>query len=169
MTNGHVYTKSASSGRSYTVSIAVPGSVIDNTQTMEAATAVAGQIARTAAIFNIDEVIVIDDAQKQEAGTVGSGAAFLARVLQFMETPQYLRRYWPKQRLQPVFPLVTVQSLNHSILNGTLVLMNSTLLQGKAVAMTVGKPVTVATFGQQSATVPNGLSSTCHVVHRHHQ
>ena len=79
-------------GRHYTVSIAIPGSVIDNTQTTELATAVAGQIARTAAIFKIDEVIVIDDAANKQEGTVGAGAAFLARVLQFMETPQYLRR-----------------------------------------------------------------------------
>ena len=74
--------------------MAVPGSVIDNTQTMELATAVAGQIARTAAIFNIDEIIVIDDSPAAEgsSSSVGAGAAFLARVLQFMETPQYLRK-----------------------------------------------------------------------------
>ena len=82
----------APQGRPYTVSIAIPGSVIDNTQTTELATAVAGQIARTAAIFKIDEVIVIDDAANKQEGTVGAGAAFLARILQFMETPQYLRR-----------------------------------------------------------------------------
>ena len=29
----------------------------------------------------------------REPGMVGSGAAFLARLLQYMETPQYLRRY----------------------------------------------------------------------------
>lgn len=39
----------------------VPGSVIDNAQTAELATSVAGQIARSACIFNIDEVIVLDD------------------------------------------------------------------------------------------------------------
>lgn len=93
-TNGHV-TASPAVGRPYTVSITVPGSVIDNTQTVELATAVAGQIARTAAIFNIDEVIVIDDCPAGEPGSVGAGAAFLARVLQFMETPQYLRKYVP--------------------------------------------------------------------------
>lgn len=92
-TNGHTTAAVPSTGRPYTVSIAVPGSVIDNTQTMELATAVAGQIARTAAIFNIDEVIVIDDSPAAEPGSVGAGAAFLARVLQFMETPQYLRKY----------------------------------------------------------------------------
>lgn len=42
-------------GRAWTVSIAVPGSIIDNTQNLEFATFVAGQIARTAAIFNVDE------------------------------------------------------------------------------------------------------------------
>ena len=44
-----------------TITIAVPGSVIDNAQTLELATAVAGQLARAAAVFNADEVVVIDD------------------------------------------------------------------------------------------------------------
>lgn len=44
------------------MTLALPGSVIENTQTLERATAVAGLVARTAAIFCIDEVIVIDDA-----------------------------------------------------------------------------------------------------------
>lgn len=42
--------------RQWTLSIAVPGSIIDNTQTFEQATAIAGQLARAAAIFNVDEV-----------------------------------------------------------------------------------------------------------------
>ncbi|KAK9842784.1 hypothetical protein WJX74_002415 [Apatococcus lobatus] len=74
-----------------TLSICVPGSVVDNCQTREQATIVAGQIARTAAIFNVDEVVVIDDSGAR-AGEVGAGAAFLARILQYMETPQYLRK-----------------------------------------------------------------------------
>lgn len=45
-----------------TLSIAVAASVIDNVQSAELATLVAGQIARTAAIFNVDEVVVIDEA-----------------------------------------------------------------------------------------------------------
>lgn len=44
------------------MSLAVPGSVIENTQTMELATAVAGLLARTAAVFCVDEVVVVDDA-----------------------------------------------------------------------------------------------------------
>jgi hypothetical protein len=82
----------STSGRRWTVSMAVPGSIIDNTQNIEFATFVAGQVARTAAIFNVDEVVVFDDTADRDAATVSSGTAFLARVVQFMETPQYLRK-----------------------------------------------------------------------------
>ena len=124
-------------GRAWTLSIAVPGSIIDNTQNTEFATFVAGQVARTAAIFNVDEasetpfthletsqpihkaleqqmtaqhagharsvcavrvsrecglqVVVIDEEPKGD-DSVSAGAAFLARVLQYQETPQYLRK-----------------------------------------------------------------------------
>lgn len=44
-----------------TVSIAIASSVIDNAQTAELATSLSGQIARTAAIFNVDEVVVLDE------------------------------------------------------------------------------------------------------------
>ena len=44
-----------------TLSMAVSSAAIDNVQSNELATAMAGQIARTAAIFNVDEVIVIDE------------------------------------------------------------------------------------------------------------
>jgi len=43
-------------GRTWTVSIALPGNILDNAQTPELRAALAGQIARAAAIFNIDEV-----------------------------------------------------------------------------------------------------------------
>lgn len=46
----------APAGRSYTVSIAVAASCIENAQNLELATLLAGQIARAAAIFNVDEV-----------------------------------------------------------------------------------------------------------------
>ena len=49
------------SGRSYTVSLALPGSIIDNAQSAELRTYLAGQIARAAAVFNIDEVVVFNE------------------------------------------------------------------------------------------------------------
>ncbi|XP_022762034.1 putative methyltransferase C9orf114 homolog isoform X3 [Durio zibethinus] len=86
-----------------TVSIAIAGSIIDNAQSLELATRLAGQIARAATIFRIDEVVVFDN--KSRPGNSGAfttqnnksnenerGAAFLVRILQYLETPQYLRK-----------------------------------------------------------------------------
>ncbi|KAK9805844.1 hypothetical protein WJX73_006812 [Symbiochloris irregularis] len=104
LANGHCATDGAPSvwphssfwpkrRRKQTISVALAASVIDVAQTLELATFLAGQIARTAAIFNIDEVVVIDDSEGSGVDSkVGESAAFLARVLQFMETPQYLRK-----------------------------------------------------------------------------
>ncbi|XP_010546891.1 PREDICTED: putative methyltransferase C9orf114 [Tarenaya hassleriana] len=83
-----------------TVSIALPGSIIDNAQSLELATRLAGQIARAATIFRIDEVVVFenrrgsgnDSAVNNSSGGDESGAAFLIRILQYLETPQYLRK-----------------------------------------------------------------------------
>ncbi|KAJ9556863.1 hypothetical protein OSB04_011477 [Centaurea solstitialis] len=85
-----------------TVSIALPGSIIDNTQSFELATRLAGQIARAATIFRIDEVVVFDNQGKSpddlHVTTVDtsdeneSGTAFLIRILKYLETPQYLRK-----------------------------------------------------------------------------
>lgn len=89
-------------GREYTVSIAVPGSVLDNAQSPELRTYLAGQVARAAAVFAVDEVIVFDDeasgkpetteGEFQGVGKKGGGCVQLARILQYLECPQYLRR-----------------------------------------------------------------------------
>ncbi|XP_068660155.1 uncharacterized protein [Aristolochia californica] len=85
-----------------TVSIAVAGSIIDNAQSHDLATRLAGQIARAATIFRIDEVVVFDNkgSSSQNFGVMetedmdrnDSGATFLVRILNYLETPQYLRR-----------------------------------------------------------------------------
>ncbi|CAI5516556.1 unnamed protein product [Closterium sp. Naga37s-1] len=85
-----------------TISIAVLGSIIDNTQSLERATAVAGQIARAAVIFKVHEIVVYDDWDAEGDSSAprgwrgerfsGSAGSFLARVLQYLDTPQYLRR-----------------------------------------------------------------------------
>ncbi|CEG45318.1 Uncharacterized conserved protein [Plasmopara halstedii] len=85
-------------GRAYTLSMAIPGSILDNAQTKELKTYLAGQVARAAVIFQVDEIIVFDD---QLGNSVSTGApkkraqdchVFMARILQYLETPQYLRR-----------------------------------------------------------------------------
>ena len=54
-------TGTSSSPQHRTVAIAVSAAAIDNAQSPELATAMAGQIARTAAVFNVDEIVVIDE------------------------------------------------------------------------------------------------------------
>jgi methyltransferase len=46
------------------------------------------------AVFRIDEVVVFDSDPAAENGGAGqeSGARFLVRILEYLETPQYLRR-----------------------------------------------------------------------------
>ncbi|XP_060657989.1 putative methyltransferase C9orf114 [Drosophila nasuta] len=94
-----------------TVSIAVPGSILENAQSAELRAYVAGQIARAACIFRVNEVIVFDDvgvataretkrsyeqddAQGNASATVRSSSLQLARILQYLECPQYLRKYF---------------------------------------------------------------------------
>ena len=78
-----------------------------------------GQLARALVIFNIDEVIIFDEGGKDRiTGGGGKGTTegeyksvgnkkssekdpnvFLARVLQYLETPQYLRKsFFPKHK-----------------------------------------------------------------------
>ncbi|GER25098.1 hypothetical protein STAS_00667 [Striga asiatica] len=85
-----------------TITIALPGSIIDNAQSLELATRLAGQIARAATIFRIDEVVIFDNKSvsrdvsaetlENDLGEDESGAAFLVRILRYLETPQYLRK-----------------------------------------------------------------------------
>ena len=91
-------------GRPYTVSLALPGSILDNAQSPELRTYLAGQVARALAVFSIDEVIVFDDEAKLSVNDSslegefegiqkkGHGCIQLARILQFLECPQYLRK-----------------------------------------------------------------------------
>ncbi|PWY79458.1 DUF171-domain-containing protein [Aspergillus sclerotioniger CBS 115572] len=48
-------------GRSHTLSIAIPGSIIANAHSIEQKTLLAGIVARALAVFCVDEVIIIDD------------------------------------------------------------------------------------------------------------
>lgn len=49
------------SGRSWTVSIAVPSSIVDNAQSPELRSYLIGQIARSLVIYNVDEIVVYDE------------------------------------------------------------------------------------------------------------
>lgn len=90
-------------GRMQTVTIALPGSIIDNAQTKELKTYLAGQIARAAVIFQVDEIVIYDDHLGQKTKNASQASetlqrdaydchVFLMRILQYLETPQYLRK-----------------------------------------------------------------------------
>ncbi|XP_067328326.1 uncharacterized protein [Anolis sagrei] len=95
-------------GRHHTLSVAVPGSILDNAQSPELRTYLAGQIARSCAVFSVDEVVVFDE-RGEDAKTVegdfeglkarGQACVQLARILQYLECPQYLRKsFFPKHQ-----------------------------------------------------------------------
>uniref|UniRef100_A0A672RX01 28S rRNA (uridine-N(3))-methyltransferase n=1 Tax=Sinocyclocheilus grahami TaxID=75366 RepID=A0A672RX01_SINGR len=96
------------SGRLYTLSVALPGSVMDNAQSPELRTYLAGQIARACAVFCVDEVVIFDELREdvksvegdfRGIGKKGQGCVQLARVLQYLECPQYLRKsFFPKHQ-----------------------------------------------------------------------
>lgn len=94
-----------------TVSIAVPGSILENAQSEELRTYLAGQIARAACIFKVDEIIVFDDLGEDNAKRVKSSGdtwqeedsetknvrhccVQMARIFQYLECPQYLRKFF---------------------------------------------------------------------------
>ncbi|KAI8452351.1 putative RNA methyltransferase-domain-containing protein [Phakopsora pachyrhizi] len=47
--------------RNFTISIALPGDILNNAQTWELKTALVGQIARACAIFSVDEIIIFEE------------------------------------------------------------------------------------------------------------
>lgn len=89
-----------------TISIAVPGSILENAQSAELRTYLAGQIARAACVFCVDEVIVYDDigdkfdtkkSKLEDADGIKvarKSCVQLARILQYLECPQYLRKHF---------------------------------------------------------------------------
>ncbi|XP_063377185.1 putative methyltransferase C9orf114 [Cydia fagiglandana] len=89
-----------------TISIAVPGSIMENAQSAELRTYLAGQIARAACVFCVDEVIVYDDigdkidTKKSKVEDLDGvkvarrSCVQLARILQYLECPQYLRKHF---------------------------------------------------------------------------
>lgn len=110
--------KPSGRGRTSTVTIALPGSIIANAVTQDSKTQLAGQLARALAVFCIDEVVIFEDGTKPPQQTKNHGqrrsyyeeapakvsssqeqycgnsdpSAFLEHILSYLETPPFLRR-----------------------------------------------------------------------------
>ena len=108
-TPGHATSSgSGARGRPWTVTVALPGSVVDNAQTHELRSTLVGQVARACAIFNVDEIVVfssaddsgpppnaaaVDESSSARRSKRTDGSVFMARLLQYLECPQYLRKH----------------------------------------------------------------------------
>ena len=106
-----------------TVSIALPGSILENAQSLQLKVELAHQIAVYASMRRIDEVIVFDDFG-DEAGARKSSleddnvlktfrhcCVQMGRILQYLECPPYLRKYFfPKKVVLQIAS--TLHSLN---------------------------------------------------------
>jgi len=71
------------------LSIAIPASIISDTPHLREKTSKIGLIARSAAIFRVDEIILYPDNPKTNQQR---DLAFIALLLNYLETPQYLRK-----------------------------------------------------------------------------
>jgi predicted SPOUT superfamily RNA methylase MTH1 len=71
------------------LSIAIPASVISDTPHLREKTSKIGSIARSAAIFRVDEIIVYPDNNRLNQSR---DLDFIALLLNYLETPQYLRK-----------------------------------------------------------------------------
>lgn len=71
------------------LSIAIPASIISDTPHLREKTSKIGLIARSAAIFRVDEIILYPDNFKTNQQR---DLTFIALLLNYLETPQYLRK-----------------------------------------------------------------------------
>lgn len=70
-------------------SVAIPASVVSDTPHLREKTAKLGSIARACSIFGVNEIIVYPDDSQESQDT---DSKFCAEILQYLETPQYLRK-----------------------------------------------------------------------------
>lgn len=83
-------TEQTDASRHYSLSIVIPSSIVDNAQSKELRTYLVGQIARTAGIFRVDEIIIYHDVLNKKIDK--DYVNFFVTNLQYLETPQYLRK-----------------------------------------------------------------------------
>eukprot|EP01016_Furgasonia_blochmanni_P029745 TRINITY_DN3116_c0_g1_i7.p1 TRINITY_DN3116_c0_g1~~TRINITY_DN3116_c0_g1_i7.p1 ORF type:complete len:497 (+),score=142.70 TRINITY_DN3116_c0_g1_i7:49-1539(+) len=75
-----------------TVSICIPDSIIQLAQSEELRSYFVSQISRISSIFCVDEIIILRDFAYQPKNDSFDPSAFICRNLQYLETPQYLRK-----------------------------------------------------------------------------
>ena len=89
-----IHVNQATNSVGYTVSLAIPGSILRNAVTRELKTYIVGQIARAVVIHEVDEVVIFVDSAAEAAAPDPdrTPSVFFCRLLQYLECPSYLRR-----------------------------------------------------------------------------
>ena len=87
------------------LSIAIPASLVSDIPHLREKTAIVGLVGRAAAIFRADSIIVYKDAEAEE-----KEASFVKLILNYMDTPQYLRK-----RLFPLRPELQYTGVLHPL------------------------------------------------------
>jgi predicted SPOUT superfamily RNA methylase MTH1 len=77
------------------LSIAIPASIASDIPHLREKTLRIGMIGRSAGIFGVDEIIIYQDLPKRKQA---GDTHFIASILSYMETPQYLRKHLFKIR-----------------------------------------------------------------------
>ncbi|XP_075240487.1 28S rRNA (uridine-N(3))-methyltransferase-like [Convolutriloba macropyga] len=88
-------TKSVERTKKAKISVAIPGSILNNVSTLKLKTLLAGQIARFCAIFKVSEIIIFDDydAGSGNVGATTESCKLMKKLLEFQIIPQYMRKF----------------------------------------------------------------------------
>jgi hypothetical protein len=135
------------------VSIAIPASVVSDTPHLREKTAKIGFIGRAAAIFRCGEIIIYRDNIKENQTTESE---LIATLLNYMETPQYLRKalFKLKPELQYAGILPPLRTPHHPLNRQAKTLKVGEYREGITVSQT--KSGTLVDIGvEQPALVPN--------------
>ncbi|CAI5444574.1 unnamed protein product [Caenorhabditis angaria] len=94
----------------FSISLAIPGQFLNNAQSSELRTYMAGQIARAATLYRVDEIVIYDESCRMTPESISNywrgswqghqipaetnyeGCFYLAKILEYLECPQYLRK-----------------------------------------------------------------------------
>ncbi|XP_042905653.2 putative methyltransferase C9orf114 homolog [Parasteatoda tepidariorum] len=145
----------------YTVSIAVPGSIMDNAQTPSLKAHLVANIARSAAIYRVNEIIVYSESSLERFEDTDDnlklhkknhGCLQMVRILQFLECPPYLRKfYFPLHKdLEHTGEIHPLQLPSHLSINDESeyregIVLNKPVKQGKGSYINIGlqKPAVI--------------------------
>jgi len=111
------------------VTIAIPASLIDIHKNLARQTSQIGRIARAASIFCIDEILIYSDQSVKEQT---HQSRVITRVLEYLDTPQYLRKHLfgklPELRFVGLLP--PLRTPHHPIEKHSRLLLDGDIREG---------------------------------------